>query len=162
HGRSAGRAAQSQQRTRRALVAGARLQADASRLYQRHASRIALIRIRKPPCGPKPKNSPMPSASHSPCCGGLFDFASAPARVAELNKRAEDPTLWSDPQAAQKLMRQRQALERAIAGYRRLERELDDAVTLIELGEAEDDAASVAEGEAGLKKLAEEARRQEV
>ena len=46
-------------------------------------------------------------------------------------------------------MRQRQALERAIAGYRRLERELDDAVTLIELGEAEGDAPSVDEGEAG-------------
>ena len=34
--------------------------------------------------------------------------------------------------------------------------------TLIELGESEDDAASVEEGEAGLSKLAEEARRQEV
>ena len=59
-------------------------------------------------------------------------------------------------------MRQRQALERAMAGYKKLERELDDAVTLIELGESEDDAASVQEGEASLKKLAEEARRQEV
>ena len=59
-------------------------------------------------------------------------------------------------------MRQRQALERAMAGYKRLERELDDATTLIELGESEDDAASVEEGEAGLRKLAEEARRQEV
>ena len=59
-------------------------------------------------------------------------------------------------------MRQRQALERAMAGYKKLERELDDALTLIELGESEDDAASVQEGEASLKKLAEEARRQEV
>ena len=49
-----------------------------------------------------------------------------------------------------------------MAGYRKLERELDDAVTLIELGESEDDAASVQEGEASLKKLAEEASRQEV
>jgi hypothetical protein len=45
-------------------------------------------------------------------------------------------------------MRQRQALERSIAGYKKLERELDDAVTLIELGESEDDAASIEEGEA--------------
>jgi peptide chain release factor 2 len=59
-------------------------------------------------------------------------------------------------------MRQRQALERSMAGYKKLERELDDAVTLIELGESEDDAASIEEGEAGLRKLAEEARRQEV
>ena len=53
-------------------------------------------------------------------------------------------------------------LERAITGYKQLERDLDDAVTLIELGDAEGDAASVAEGEASLKKLAEDARRREV
>jgi peptide chain release factor 2 len=104
----------------------------------------------------------MPSASRWPCCGGIFDFDTAPARLAELNRRAEDPGLWSDPPAAQKVMRQRQALERSTAGFRRLERELDDAVTLIELGEAEDDAPSIEEGEAQLRKLAEEARRQEV
>ena len=80
----------------------------------------------------------------------------------ELNKRAEDPNLWGNPQQAQKVMRQRQALERSIAGYKKLERDLDDAVTLIELGETEDDKASVDEGEASLKKLADEARRQEV
>jgi len=36
-----------------------------------------------------------------------------------------------------------------MAGYKRLERELDDAVTLIELGESEDDDASIEEGEGG-------------
>ncbi|HJZ43184.1 MAG TPA: peptide chain release factor 2 [Hyphomicrobiaceae bacterium] len=91
-----------------------------------------------------------------------LDWDAAPARLAELNKRAEDPNLWSNPQAAQKVMRQRQALERAIEGYKKLDRDFDDAVTLIELGEAEKDEASVAEGEASLKKLAEEVRRQEV
>jgi peptide chain release factor 2 len=95
-------------------------------------------------------------------CGGIFDWDSAGARLAELNKRAEDPNLWSNPQAAQKVMRQRQTLERSMAGYKKLEREFDDAVTLIELGESEDDAASVEEGETGLRKLAEVARRQEV
>jgi peptide chain release factor 2 len=59
-------------------------------------------------------------------------------------------------------MRERQGLERSIAAYEKLERELDDAVTLIELGEAEDDEASIREGEASLRKLAPEARRQEV
>ena len=59
-------------------------------------------------------------------------------------------------------MRQRQQLERAIAGYKQLERDLDDGVTLVELGEAEDDAASIAEGETSLKKLVVEVRRREV
>jgi peptide chain release factor 2 len=126
---------------------------------------ISLLKPLKPrnsPCGPKLKNSPMPSASRWPCCGGIFDFDTAPARLSELNRRAEDPGLWSDPAAAQKVMRQRQALERSTTHYRRLERELDDALTLIGLGEAENDGLSVAEGEAQLRKLAEEARRQEV
>ena len=59
-------------------------------------------------------------------------------------------------------MRQRQQLERSINAYKKLERELDDGVTLIELGEAEGDDASIAEGEAALKKLDEEAQRREV
>ncbi len=105
---------------------------------------------------------PTPCASRSACYGGIFDFDTAPERLAELNQRAEDPNLWSNPQAAQKVMRQRQALERALNGYSKLERDLDDAITLIELGEGEDDQATVQEGEAGLRKLADDARRREV
>jgi peptide chain release factor 2 len=59
-------------------------------------------------------------------------------------------------------MRQRQQLERSINTYKKLARELDDSVTLIELGEAEDDLASISEGEAQLKKLDEEAQRRSV
>jgi peptide chain release factor 2 len=59
-------------------------------------------------------------------------------------------------------MRQRQSLDRSIAAFQKLERDLDDAVTLIELGEAEKDQATVQEGEATLRKLAPDARRQEV
>jgi peptide chain release factor 2 len=82
--------------------------------------------------------------------------------LAELNKRAEDPKLWSDPRTAQQVMRRRQALERSIAAFEKIERDLDDAVTLIELGEGEKDEAAVQEGEAALRKLAPEARRREV
>ena len=92
-------------------------------------------------------------------CGGIFDWDTAQQRLAELNKRAEDPSLWNDSKAAQKVMRQRQQLERSINTYQEMARGLDDGVTLIELGEAEDDDASVAEGEAMLKKLDEEAQR---
>jgi peptide chain release factor 2 len=59
-------------------------------------------------------------------------------------------------------MRQRQALERAVAGYKQLERDLDDNLTLIELGEAEEDAASVSEAEASLRKLVDVVKRREV
>jgi peptide chain release factor 2 len=103
-----------------------------------------------------------PSRRPSVSYGGIFDWDTAQQRLAELNKRAEDPALWNNSKGAQKVMRQRQQLERAINAYRDLERGLEDGVTLIELGEAEDDDASIAEGEAMLKKLDEEAQRRSV
>ncbi len=50
-------------------------------------------------------------------------------------------------------MRERTHLENAIKSYEALERELDDALTLIELGEAEGDSATVSEAEGQLKSL---------
>jgi peptide chain release factor 2 len=60
------------------------------------------------------------------------------------------------------VLRERTRLERAIEGYRRIEREVDDAVELIGLGDAEGDAGIVAEAEASLQKLHEEAQKREV
>ena len=59
-------------------------------------------------------------------------------------------------------MRQRQTLERNITDLKRIEREYDDAITLIELGEAEDDEGSITEGEQVLKRLDGEAQRRSV
>jgi len=50
-------------------------------------------------------------------------------------------------------MRERTHLQNAIDGYRALERELDDALTLAELGEAEGDTASVDEAEKLVRDL---------
>ena len=113
-------------------------------------------------CALKPKSWSIPSVSPLPCCGGIFDWDTAQQRLAELNKLTEDPKLWDSPQQAQKVMRERQSLDNSITAYQKLERDLDDAVTLIELGEAEKDEATIQEGEATLRKLAPEARRREV
>lgn len=59
-------------------------------------------------------------------------------------------------------MQERNHLEHAIGGYRSLEGSLDDAVTLIELGEAEGDEDSVEEGMAQLKSLRDEAAKQQL
>jgi peptide chain release factor 2 len=59
-------------------------------------------------------------------------------------------------------MRERTHLQTAIDQYRRLEGELDDALTLAELGEAEDDTASVAEAEGQLQRLKAEASKREL
>ncbi len=74
-----------------------------------------------------------------------------------MNARAEDPSLWNDPQTAQKLMRERQKLETAIATVTRIGNDLADARGLIEMAEAENDAAMVADAENSLKELARRA-----
>jgi peptide chain release factor 2 len=81
----------------------------------------------------------------------------------ELNARAEDPSLWNDPTTAQKLMRERQKLEGAISSVRQMENELTDATGMIEMAEAENDAAMVADAEnavLALQKRAEQLRLQ--
>jgi peptide chain release factor 2 len=59
-------------------------------------------------------------------------------------------------------MQERNALEDGLGAIGRIERELDDQLTLIELGEAENDTKVIAEAEAALKKLAAEAARREL
>lgn len=59
-------------------------------------------------------------------------------------------------------MRERTDLEDRLGGIIRLERELDDTLTLIELGEAEGDEAVVKEGEAALRGLAAEGQRRQI
>ena len=50
-------------------------------------------------------------------------------------------------------MRERTRLDQAISRYRGFEQRLEDAITLIELGEAEDDGATIAEAETDLGRL---------
>jgi peptide chain release factor 2 len=59
-------------------------------------------------------------------------------------------------------MRERTALEEQISSIRRLEQELDDALTLIELGETEGDQQTVKEGEEAIRAAQEEAARRQV
>jgi len=59
-------------------------------------------------------------------------------------------------------MRERTHLEHAIEGVRSMERQLDDAATLIELGEAEEDDSVVGEAESSLKAVRQEAAKREL
>jgi peptide chain release factor 2 len=59
-------------------------------------------------------------------------------------------------------MRERTSLEDQISAIKRLEQELDDAVTLIELGDAEGDDDSVREGEETIRRLQHDAARLQV
>jgi len=59
-------------------------------------------------------------------------------------------------------MRERRRLAGQIDGVKQIQGELDDAVTLVELGEAEGDGAAVGEGEAALARLAERAGKRQL
>ncbi|SEW16058.1 bacterial peptide chain release factor 2 (bRF-2) [Cognatiyoonia koreensis] len=83
-------------------------------------------------------------------------------RLEEFNARVEDPNLWDDAEAAQKLMRDRQTLVDAIATYEGIKQDLADNIELIELGEMEDDAEVVAEAEQALTKLQSKAAEKEL
>src|SRR5713226_7398468 len=92
----------------------------------------------------------------------IFDWENATRRLAELNAIVENPDLWNDPTGAQSLMRERTRLDRGVNGYLRIERDLKDALDLIELAESEGDHAMVAEGERALAALREEVGKREL
>jgi peptide chain release factor 2 len=79
-----------------------------------------------------------------------------------LNNKAEDPNLWNDAAEAQKLMRERQNLDDGINGVRLLERQVDENIEMIALGEEEGDDEIVRDAEEGLKALRNEAARRQV
>jgi len=94
--------------------------------------------------------------------GQRMDWETAPHRLEEMNAMIEDGDLWSDPERAQKLMRERQVLMDKVEAYRRIESGLNDNIELIGMGEAEGDDEIIAEAEASLKALAAEAAAKEL
>ncbi|MGD9294300.1 MAG: peptide chain release factor 2 [Roseobacter sp.] len=94
--------------------------------------------------------------------GQRLDVQTAPFRLEEFNARVEDPTLWDDPEAAQKLMRDRQMLVDAMATHDGIKQELADNVELIELGEMEEDQEVVEDAVSALQALAEKAAQKEL
>jgi len=86
----------------------------------------------------------------------------APHRLEEFNARVEDPTLWDRPEAAQKLMRDRQNLVDAMDTYASIKQDLSDNVEMIELGEMEDDQEVITDAEEALKALAVTAAQKEL
>ncbi|MEO3477527.1 peptide chain release factor 2 [Phaeobacter sp. CAU 1743] len=91
-----------------------------------------------------------------------LDWETAEFRLEEFNARVEDPGLWDDPEAAQKLMRDRQMLVDAIDTYKGIKQDLADNMELIELGEMEEDEEVVTDAEDALKALKDKAAEKEL
>jgi len=91
-----------------------------------------------------------------------LDWDRALRRLEELNAKSEDPSLWDRPAEAQAVMRERGRLSDQVEGVKRLEAEVQDSLELIELAEAEGDAATADAAVADLERLAAEAKRREI
>jgi peptide chain release factor 2 len=59
-------------------------------------------------------------------------------------------------------MQERTALESQLSAIGRIEQDLDDQITMVELGEAEKDREVIADAEAALKRLKTEVARREL
>jgi peptide chain release factor 2 len=70
--------------------------------------------------------------------------------------------LWDDPGKAQALMRERTRLQNSLDVIGRIERDLNDNIELIELGETEKDAQIVADAEAAIAGLHEFSQKEEL
>ena len=92
----------------------------------------------------------MPTAS-----GGTFDYEGKKERLEEVLRELEDPTVWNDPERAQKLGQERASLQDTVDVFEALDGGLGDASDLLEMAREEDDeetVAAVAGDLAGLEK----------
>ncbi len=91
-----------------------------------------------------------------------LDWDNALRRLDELNALSEDPNLWNDAAAAQKLMRERTSLDSSINEVKALEGGLEDQIGMIELGEAEGAQDVIEDAEREIAALRERAKQAEL
>ncbi len=89
----------------------------------------------------------------SSCFGGIFDYDQKREKLEEVLLELENPDVWSDPERAQSLGKEKANLEAVVGGLERGSQGLLDAAELLELAALEDDAATVAEVEADLAQI---------
>ena len=75
--------------------------------------------------------------------GGTFDYAGKQERLTEVLRELEEPAVWSDPERAQALGRERAALEVVVNTVEELEGGLGDADDLLGMAAEEDDTDTV-------------------
>ena len=85
--------------------------------------------------------------------GGIFDLDEKKNRLAEVVKELEDPDVWSDQSRAEALGKERARLDAVIDNLERVARQLADSAELLEMAEAEDDEATLAEVQADIGRV---------
>ena len=81
----------------------------------------------------------------SPNSGGPFDIDTLREDIQELEAKIAEPGFWNDGETAQKILRSRTVKEKAVEGWDRLTRQMEDIRILIELGSEAEDGETLAE-----------------
>ncbi|MCZ6465305.1 MAG: peptide chain release factor 2 [Proteobacteria bacterium] len=76
---------------------------------------------------------------------GVFDLARLNARREELEKESARPDLWDDRERAEKILREKNAVDRELALHAELGAAFDDAEAMLELAQEADDAEARSE-----------------
>ena len=74
-------------------------------------------------------------------CGSIFDAPKLTAQLAEIDKQASDPSLWSNPERSQTVMREKKRLEHILATEADLARRSSDIDAYFELGREGEDVS---------------------
>jgi len=85
--------------------------------------------------------------------GGFFDYDAKKERLEEVTRELELPDVWNQPERAQELGRERSRLSADLQQLDTAGSALSNASELLELAEAEDDAAAVADIEREIPQL---------
>jgi len=86
-------------------------------------------------------------------CGGIFDWDNALIKLEKLNREASSPDLWNNQTIAQKVLKERDALQTAIGQIQDLQKQLTDNLELLDLAEVEEDVEITQEAEIQLGML---------
>ena len=85
--------------------------------------------------------------------GGIFDYDGKVERLEEVTRELEDPDIWNDAERAQKLNKERAALDQSVTAQRDVIEGVSDAGELLEMAVDEGDADTLASVEADLQRL---------
>lgn len=73
----------------------------------------------------------------------VLDVENCRKKIAELQAVSAEPDFWSDTENSQKILREIKKLETQVKRYEKLDAKLEDALTLIELADDEEDESLV-------------------
>ncbi len=77
--------------------------------------------------------------------GEALELSRKQARIKELETQMRDENFWSDPEQAQKVMKELKEVKDSVTAFRAIELMMDDLDTMIELGNEENDASVIPE-----------------